>query len=45
MNGEGVQLPLVDRPLVHCVLHRGIDQLAVVGTFVDMFVYRVHTSW
>ena len=28
VNGEGVELSLVDCPLIHCVLYRGVDQLA-----------------
>ena len=28
VNGEGIELSLVDCPLVHCVLNRGVNQLA-----------------
>ena len=38
VNGEGIELSLVDCPLVHCVLYRGVDQLATGCVCVCVYV-------
>ena len=50
VNGEGIELSLVDCPLVHCVLYRGVDQLATGCVCVCVCVckcvgVKVTTDW